>query len=1166
MKALLLITALLLTLAAAQAAGPTYADWVKYRDALLKDADLVRYYTFADVSATAPAVKNLAGEDAPLNFGQAAPGEDEKTPRVGPGRFAEKSAVTLDRGVYTAKAFPVENKTFSVEAWVRTHGQGVMKGDRPEQSATLLSAGNGYWDGWRITLAYPSCSLGLELGKRPGSYGIRSQAAVIDGSWHHLVATWNGQTACLYADGQLIASGKYEGDYVPASGGFRLGFADAGWGGAVADYDEVAVYKRALTPLEVLQHTLYYAPLDPAVAAKLAAADADPTVAAYQALLKTPGLHPHWSAVAWLRLAALYQQQSALPEALKEYVAVLGTSDLPDGLRSVALAPLKQLALTTSGVPPAVFAVLLKQPELLTPRERVELKLNLARSYAQAGKGDLAAKTYAEVLAMPDLRPGEKLDVMLQSAHGLAASKDYAAARKQYGVIVAQADAPAQFRAYAALCVARTYVLEKQYAAARKEYSRVRDMAAAPEILRWEAGDCLREVARLEKKLPARDPQWTRVTLPTLPKPAVELYVSPQGLDTNPGSKTKPFATLQRAQQAVRDLVAKALPPGGVVVNVAAGEYRLTESLAFTAADSGTAAAPVIWRAQDKGKVILTGGQVLPAPQAVTDPAILARLPEEARGKVMQVDLKAAGITQYDSPQPRGFGRGKSMPVMELFSDAQPLRLARWPNTGFVNAGKVISNDDKGAVFEYTGDRAERWTQAKDPWVFGYWKWLWAEQRDPVKLDTAAHTLTLRDKVTYGGMDSGAPYFIYNLLEEIDQPGEWYLDREAGKLYLYPVDPKAELKLSMLDTPLVTANTASWVILDGLTLEYGRWHGAELTDSDHCLLAGCSVRNVGGEGVVIEGGKQDGIFGCDLYNLGRGNKITGGDRKTLEPGGHFMENCNVHHFSRVDPTYTPAVLMNGCGNRIAHNSFHHSPGHAMRIEGNDYTIECNEIYEVVRESDDQGGLDMWANPSYRGVVLRYNYWHDIGNDRPCGQAGVRLDDAISGVWIYGNVFQRCSAAGFGGIQIHGGKDNKVLNCLFADCKYGISFSGWGPARWKEFLDSQWVQDKLHKDVEISQPPYSTKYTDLARLYVDEGVSSVWCNVAYNCGSFLTRDRGIQDLMDNTVTLEDPGFVDAAKGDFALKPTSRLRQTPGFRPIPVEEIGLYDHPWRATRGQ
>jgi hypothetical protein len=355
-------------------------------------------------------------------------------------------------------------------------------------------------------------------------------------------------------------------------------------------------------------------------------------------------------------------------------------------------------------------------------------------------------------------------------------------------------------------------------------------------------------------------------------------------------------------------------------------------------------------------------------------------------------------------------------------------------------------------------------------------------------------------------------------------------------------------------------------------LELGQTTGIHVQDGEHCLIAGCTLRNLGGDAVLIDGGRGHGLLSCEMYNLGRGGcLVKGGDRKTLDPSGHFVENCEVHHYARIDHCYTPAAWLEGCGTRVAHNRFHHSPCQAFRIEGNDHLVEFNEVFAVAREIDDNGGVDMFLNPSYRGVVLRYNSWHDIGAPyaTPTGQAAIRLDDAISGVLIYGNLFRRCSAGLFGGVQLHGGKDDAVVNNFFMDCKYAISFSPWGPRRWKQFLDSPELQKMLHQAVDIDRPPYSTKYPALADLYENEGVHQVWNNVVCNCGAFLTRDRGVQNLLDNQVTFAvspavaawpdpNPADVDQPGGE-------RLRQ-PGFRPIPVGEIGLYHDAWRTAKGR
>lgn len=108
---------------------------------------------------------------------------------------------------------------------------------------------------------------------------------------------------------------------------------------------------------------------------------------------------------------------------------------------------------------------------------------------------------------------------------------------------------------------------------------------------------------------------------------------------------------------------------------------------------------------------------------------------------------------------------------------------------------------------------------------------------------------------------------------------------------------------------------------------------------------------------------------------------------------------------------------------------------------------------------------MFGNPLYRGVVFRWNRWSDIRGGTHNGAAGIRLDDMISDVVIHGNLFERCGAVIFGGVQIHGGKDNLVDGNLFLDCFAGVSFSRWGDKRWLEAIAGFLPQ--------AGQPPYAT---------------------------------------------------------------------------------------------
>src|SRR5208337_4398210 len=134
----------------------------------------------------------------------------------------------------------------------------------------------------------------------------------------------------------------------------------------------------------------------------------------------------------------------------------------------------------------------------------------------------------------------------------------------------------------------------------------------------------------------------------------------------------------------------------------------------LTAADSGTEAAPIVYRADKKGSAVLYGGRRLNGFTPVTDPVVLGRLPAEARGKVFQCNLKKARITDYSPLAERGYGVKPPPSTLEVFFNGAPLTLARWPKAGFVDGGRIIEpgpkSADKASVFQYLDDRPARWT------------------------------------------------------------------------------------------------------------------------------------------------------------------------------------------------------------------------------------------------------------------------------------------------------------------------------------------------------------------------------------------------------------------------------------------------------------------------
>lgn len=753
-------------------------------------------------------------------------------------------------------------------------------------------------------------------------------------------------------------------------------------------------------------------------------------------------------------------------------------------------------------------------------------------------------------------------------------SGDAAAARTLLKELVDDSHVPPHYRSYAHLRLAQIMVAAGDVDAARAEYGRLAAASDYPAVHREEARERMVELQREVDGLPSRDPQNSRTAIPVIEEFAAEVYVAPDGDGEGDGSREHPFRTLARARDAVRGLRTGGIR-GPVCVRIRSGEYPVTRTFELTAEDSGTAEAPVVYRAEEMGKALFYGGARLRGFAPVNDPGILSRLPEEARGRVWQTDLRAQGIQDFGALRVRGgIGQPPAPPTVEVFVNGRPMTLARWPNEGFVGIRELLepgsAKDGKPSVFGYLDDRHARWAQANDAWLLGYWHFLWADATIRVaKIDTEARTITTAEPYNYGGrgMDNhqGIIYYAFNLLEEIDRPGEWYLDRESGILYLYPPADLtgATVEIGMHAGPMVTFDGVRHVRLEGLVFDLGRYNGIEAANSSDCLIAGCTVQRMAATGITVSGGERFTVFGCDLHTLGRrGIEISGGDRETLTPAGHVVENCRIYYFGRVDRTYTQAVTMGGVGNCLSHCLLYDCPTSVISLGGNGHLIQYNDVHSAVQESDDQGGVDMWGNPTFRGNIFRFNRFRNVGKTGSehavHGQAAIRFDDAISGQLVYGNILYRSSNGNFGAIQMNSGRDNIFDNNLFVDNRYAIS-GGWNPGNqhWTETREGR-------KAGAYTNARYLERYPAIAGMFDKDGENFFWRNIFWRCGTVARQPRHLE-MFENLIfgDDEDPGFIAGSAGDFRLRPDAEILRRLAFRPIPVGEIGLYAHPLRAS---
>jgi hypothetical protein len=490
------------------------------------------------------------------------------------------------------------------------------------------------------------------------------------------------------------------------------------------------------------------------------------------------------------------------------------------------------------------------------------------------------------------------------------------------------------------------------------------------------------------------------------------------------------------------------------------------------------------------------------------------------------------------------------------------MTIARYPNDEFLLTGLIMKkSNDSVYSFKYNGNEPSLWNQNQNIWMGGYWY-----------TDCGYHTIKVSTIDIFNNLISSSTklsrdikenqrFYFYNILEELDKEGEYYIDYNKKLLYFLPNAPiqNSKIQLSELTEPFIKIKEASNITIDGIIFEDSGGTNIVIENGTNNKIKNCVIRNTSQNGISINGGNNNGVENCKIYNTGTGGLvINGGNRNTLAHCNNYATNNEIFNYSRINRTYSAAINISGVGISASHNSIHDAPGTGILFSGNDHLLEYNEIYNVATETDDVGAIYTDRDWTFRGNIIRYNYLHNINNN--VGNilvAGVYLDDCMSSAEIYGNVFYKVKTP----IFVGGGRDNIIKNNIIVDCNNSIVFDERGLT---------WSPDRILAELytNLMKMPYGSelwanKYPELKDILMDGNPGNPKNNVVENNLLYQTKKPSICNsvimygkIKNNICYDTNPGFINLAKMDFRLSKNSLVfKQIHDFKNVPFENMGI-----------
>jgi hypothetical protein len=596
--------------------------------------------------------------------------------------------------------------------------------------------------------------------------------------------------------------------------------------------------------------------------------------------------------------------------------------------------------------------------------------------------------------------------------------------------------------------------------------------------------------------------------------------------EPNAGRTDGPFATLNRACRAARQEGDG--QPQKVIIQ--AGQYFLDRPLELNAGDSG-----LTIESAPGADVCLYGGRKVTGWKKDGE-------------KFYSVALDGVKDRKWD--------------FRALVANGRFCRRARLPEEGFfehISSFDVPWMSTTGGGWKRKPTSEELTTLKYRPEDIGPWLdvdnaevtiyHMWDESMVGLaSIDAEAQTLTFSGP---SGHPPGAfgvkKYVIWNVREGMTRPGQWYLDRTAGKLVYWPL-PGDDMTKAVVYAPTIESiirirgtreNPALDITIRGLTLSVtttpleaggfgaGKFNGAvSVASAENCRLIGLEIINVGGQGIKASGDNLR-IERCHVHNAGAcGIRCSGAEAVVIDN--------HIHH---VGLTYPSSIALQGGGRDclISHNEIHDCPYTAINCGGERNRIEHNLIYRAMLELHDGGGIYCFAG---KDLVLRGNLIRDIVDTGGYGASAYYLDERSENCLVEGNL----SIGIIRPSHNHMAKGNTICNNVFiCDADARITF----PRSSDYTFELNVVRAK--GQLVLENPDAITTLRNNV-LFSAEGEIQFHRLKDYNRVGSYSFEAGPENLM------ADPHILEFEKGLVRFSADSPALKL-GIKPIDVSSAGI-----------